>query len=335
MINGDPPEAIWLRPEPRRVVPAQVLEAVRAVFPGHRIVEVRPLEGGLRNANFQLQLDSSPGRVVLRIYEQDATLCRKETDILKLISRSVPAPEVIHVEPHATDDVPPFALLRYIEGITFRELKRQGNNGPISRAAYAIGQTLASIGQMAFPKAGWLGPGLSVKSFLLDGSQPTPNFIDLCLTSAIVRQRMKKELRDQTSSLVWSYAEKLASLDDERCLVHGDFGNRNLLVRQTAESWIAASVLDWELAYAGPPLADIGHFLRYECAAHPLVEPHFSNGYLQAGGTLPPDWRRLARVIDLVALCKSLTHDVLPDDVVTELLELVRATVENRDPHFT
>jgi hypothetical protein len=34
----------------------------------------------------------------------------------------------------------------------------------------------------------------------------------------------------------------------------------------------------------------------------------------------------------LTALCESLTHDVLPDAVVPELLELVRATIEDRDP---
>lgn len=308
---------------------------VRAAFPGRRIIEVNSLEGGFRNANFRLQLDSPPGRVVLRIYEHHASLCRKETDILRLISGSVPAPEVLYVEPKATNDVPPFALLRYVEGITFRELKGGRDAHSISQAAYAIGQTLASIGRKMFAKAGRLGPGLSLAPLLLDGPNPTPRFIDLCLTSAVLQQRMGKELRDEVSALAWSYAEQLAALDAESSLVHGDFGNRNLLVRKMAESWTAAGVLDWELAYAGSPLADIGHFLRYERAACPTVEPHFSNGYLRAGGKLPADWRRLARVIDLVALCKSLTHYVLPEGIVTELLELVRATVENRDPQFT
>jgi hypothetical protein len=64
-----------------------------------------------------------------------------------------------------------------------------------------------------------------------------------------------------------------------------------------------------------------------------MAEPHFSSAYLWAGGRLPPDWRRLARLVDLIALCESLTHDLLPDNVVEELIELVCATVENRDSH--
>jgi fructokinase len=134
---------------------------------------------------------------------------------------------------------------------------------------------------------------------------------------------------------VWSWAPRFAQLDDEACLVHGDFGKRNLLVRSIAGKWFLAAVLDWEFAVSGSPLADLGHFLRYERASCPLAEPHFSSGYLHAGGKLSPDWRQLARLVDLTALCESLTHDQLPDTVVTELVELVRATVENCDPQLT
>jgi fructokinase len=94
------------------------------------------------------------------------------------------------------------------------------------------------------------------------------------------------------------------------------------------------AVLDWEFATSGSPLTDVGHFLRYECVSRPVAEPHFSEGYLQTGGKLPDGWRRLARVVDLIALCESLTHDELPHDIVAELVELVRATVEDRDPQF-
>jgi hypothetical protein len=53
-----------------------------------------------------------------------------------------------------------------------------------------------------------------------------------------------------------------------------------------------------------------------------------------AGGALPRDWRRLARVLDVAAICESPTHDQLPDTAVAELVEIVRATMENRDPEL-
>jgi len=204
----------------------------------------------------------------------------------------------------------------------------------IAQAAYSAGKTLAAIGRTKFSKPGWLAPGPSVTAPLLEGADSMPRFVDLCLASTNLQQRMPADLRDGTHALIWSWAPQLGHLDDEPCLVHGDFGKRNLLVREIARQWSVTAVLDWEFALSGSPLADLGHFLRYERAARPVAEPHFSNGYLHAGGKLPQNWRQLARLVDLTALCESLTHDQLPDSVVAELVELVRATVENRDPYL-
>lgn len=319
----------------RRILPNHVLERIaRAALPGRTVVDVQPLTDGLRNSNFIIALGPTPERVVLRIYEHDASLCQKEADILRLLARSVPVPEIIYVEPEGMNDVPPFVLLGCVEGITFRDLKRKGNAAWTSQAAHAAGETLASIGRISFPCPGWLGPGPSVKAPLLEGKDPVPRFVDRCLASLNAQRRMDAELRHRTSQLVWSRTAELASVGAAKSLVHGDFGSRNLLVRQSGEKWKVASVLDWEFAIAGSPLVDVGHFLRYERVSRPTLEPHFSNGYLQAGGMLSDGWRRLSRVIDLAALCESLTHDALPDDVVSELLELVRATVDDRDPKF-
>ena len=77
--------------------------------------------------------------------------------------------------------------------------------------------------------------------------------------------------------------------------------------------------------------------LATSCATNQLralAEPHFSDGYLHAGGKLPQNWRQLARLVDVSALCESLTHGQLPDTVVAELVELIRAVVENRDPRL-
>ena len=336
MIHGAPSESRWFRPEPRRTLPAHLLKQIAGrAFPSCKVVDVLPLADGLRNANFRLQFDSLPTFVVLRIYEHHPSLCRKEVDLFNLIKDFVPTPELIHAEPDGLDGLPPFVLMRYIEGVAFGELKRSGDIASISEAAFSAGQTLALIGHTIFPKPGWLGPGPEVGAPLLEGADSGPRFVDLCLASANAQRHVGADLRNQIHALVWSYAPQFSSLDDARCLVHGDFGNRNLLVRQVSGKWRVVGVLDWEFAISGSALTDVGHFLRYECASRPVVEPHFSEGYLHAGGRLPDGWRRLARVFDLIALCESLTHDELPHDVVSELVELVRATVEDRDPQFT
>jgi aminoglycoside phosphotransferase (APT) family kinase protein len=334
MIAGAPDEARWIRPEPRRTLPAALLERiVHTAFPSCRAVEAQPFADGLRNGNFKLQLDSTAEAIVLRMYEHDSSICQKEADLIRLVGSTVPVPEVIHVEPRGWQDIPPFTLMRYVEGISFRELKIRGDREAIAEAAYSAGQTLAAISRITFAKSGWLGPGPKVTAPLLEGADPLPRFIDLCLASTNLQERVPASLRGRIHTLVWSLARQLRHLDDAACLVHGDFGTRNLLVRNVTGKWCVAAVLDWEFAVSGSPLIDLGHFLRYERVGHPVAEPHFSGGYLHAGGTLPQDWSQVARIVDLPALCESLTHEYLPGTIVRELVDLVRGTVENRDPH--
>lgn len=323
-------QARWLRAEPRRRLPPDTLErVVRAALPGSRLIAARPLGDGLRNANFRLFLESPADPVVLRIYEHDPSLCRKEIDLFRLLSDTVPVPQILHAQPDGLDDLPPFTVARYIEAVTLHELKRGGDRGAIAQAALSAGRTLAAISRVQFDKPGWLSPGPTVTVPLLDGPDPTPRFIDTCLTSPVVQQRMPSDVRDRVSTLGWSAASELALLDRETRLVHGDFGKRNLLVRSDAERWSVAGVLDWEFAVSGSPLIDVGHLLRYERASNPLLEPHFSNGFTEAGGVLPNDWRRLARIVDLAALCESLTHEALPHDTTAEIAGLVRTTCDD------
>ena len=75
MIPGAPREARWIRPEPRRTLPAPALEhLIRAAFGPCRILEAHPLTDGFRNANFKLRLDIRTDWVVVRIYEHDPSL---------------------------------------------------------------------------------------------------------------------------------------------------------------------------------------------------------------------------------------------------------------------
>jgi len=335
MPLGAPGEARWCRPAPRRTLPAPALDRiVHTAFPGARVLAIEPFPDGLRNANFKLHLNSPQEPVVLRIYEHDRSLCQKEVDLIRLVGGSVPVAEAIHAEPRGFEDLPPFLGMRYVEGISFRELKRSGDREAVAQAATSAGETLAAIGRFHFPRAGWLAPGPAVGAPLLAGADPMPGFVDLCLASLNLQRRMPSDLRDGTQALLWLNARQLAGLEDQAYLVHGDFNKRNLLVRRTGGKWSVAAVLDWEFAVAGSYLADLATFLRYERTARTMVEPHFSSAFRRAGGPLPEDWQRLTRLLDLLALCESLTHDELPEAVVLELVELVRATVENREPQL-
>ena len=325
---GAASESAWLRGNPRRTLPPETLQRIlEAALPGTCATEIEALPEGKRNANFKLRVSTSAVALVLRLYEHNPSICQKEVDLLELVRAKVRVPEVLYAAPAGLDEIPPFVLYEYIEGITFRELKRLGDADALAQAAFAAGQVLAAIGAHQFEKAGWLGPGPAVGAPLLEGPDPMPRFVDLCLANPRMQERLEQGLRARIHDFVWRHAADYAVMEREHRLVHCDFNRRNVLVRRVNGKWRVAAVLDWEFAVAATPLIDMANFLRYESSNCPRVEPHFSAGYIDAGGGLPEDWRQLSRYVDLTAICESLTGRFIPDDAVAELGEIARATV--------
>ena len=191
-----PLEARWVRSEPRRAIPAAEAERmVRRAFPRGRIVRAQPLAGGFRNANVKVTLDATAEPIVLRVYEHDASLCRKEADLIRVVGGSVPVPEVILAEP-AGEGLRPFMLQRFVEGPTLRELVGSARSEEVAEAAHSAGETLAAIGSITFAKPGWLAPGPTVTHPLLPGADPMPRFVDRFLASPMLQRRVPAELRD-------------------------------------------------------------------------------------------------------------------------------------------
>jgi hypothetical protein len=218
MVPGAPHEARWMRLEPRRTLPAPVVQRmVHMAFPRCRVVEMQPLAGGLRNTNLKLRLDGTPGQIVLRVYEHDASLCQKEVDLLRLVAAQVPTAEVLYASPSGFEDLPPFTLARYVEGISLldlkrSDLKRSGDTGAIAQAAYSAGETLAAIGRATFPKAGMACCGAGRHGALAGSANPMPRFVELCLEATNLQRRMPADLRDHCRALVWSRSDELAHL---------------------------------------------------------------------------------------------------------------------------
>jgi aminoglycoside phosphotransferase (APT) family kinase protein len=281
------------------------VETYCRAFTNRRVSEIQRFEGGLSNSNFKIHFESCDEPVVLRIYERDPAACQREIELLSQLSAVVPVPQVLHAE---TGDGP-FAFLRYVEGITFRELKSKGSNEATQQAAYSVGKTLAAIGQTNIAD--------------LQDVLNVPTFETIDLASPTLLRRVGENVTRRLSKIAAKWTQRLESLQSETRLVHGDFRKQNILVRPGNGDWEVAAILDWELAFAGSPLRDVGLFLRYEHRDNPIAEPAFSNGFRDGGGELPDEWFALSRVLDLESLCRSLNEPDLPADIETELVALV------------
>jgi aminoglycoside phosphotransferase (APT) family kinase protein len=310
---------------------ADVRRLVGIAFPARTVTGFEILAGGLCNLNLKINFGSNEAPVVLRLYKHDPASAQKELELLNLVRKTVPVPEVFYANYEGVDRSGPFAIIEFVNGPTFQRLKRTNDLNAIREASYIAGQTLAAIGKYGFSTPGRLGAGLSVIGPFAEGDDQVLRLLDSWLISPPLLDRIG-DLTSRIHDLVWSRVERLKLLQSPTSLnsrlVHSDYGPRNIIVRNVGGKWKVAAVLDWEFAYSGSPLVDIGHFLRYERADNPVREPEFSRGFIEHGGTLPDDWRQLTKLIDLTALCELLTRDHLPDDVVNEVVGLVRSTLE-------
>ena len=308
-------------------------DCVSAAFPDSKVTNAQILSGGLINTNIKVEFSSRQSPVVLRLYRGDAAVCLKETAILRLVHSTIPVSEVIHVEPNGIGDSGPFCLLEFVKGQTFKELKRTRDLEAIHQAAASVGETLARIGINQFSKPGRLQVDiendLTVGDAYIEGPDPIPRLLDTFLQSENLQRRLDCSFLQKLHDFVWSWATQLTPLGTDRHLVHSDFGNRNILVDCVNGRWQVVAVLDWEFAFSGSPLLDVGHFLRHERRDAPLREPFFSRAFVESGGTLPDDWRRISQVLDLTGLVECLTHDYIPDDVACEILQLIESTLES------
>ena len=301
---------------------------VHAAFSGASIRHVWQYDG-CRSPVFQIDLGAPIGTVVLRVFEHGSATCRKQIDLLALAGRVVPVPQVIYAEEHEIEGIPPFMIMKFVNGIPFDQLIFHGTLDDICQGACAVGETLAAVGRITFDTPGWLGPGARVTQPLLPAAgNLIPRMADACLAHPKVIARLGLELCDRLHAFVWTHAEELTQLDDMRRLVHYDFGKTNTLMRYRNEKWEVAAVLDWEFAISSSPLADVGHFLRYESPWPPMLEPAFSTAYTRAGGELVPDWRWLSRILDAIAIGISFIQ-LPPEAPATRKVALIRALVQS------
>jgi fructokinase len=133
-------------------------------------------------------------------------------------------------------------------------------------------------------------------------------FVDRCLQCAHVATVMNDGEQAALRALAARLAPAAASTASARQLVHSDYNGKNLLALQRGGRWSISAVLDWEFAYSGSPLADIGNMLRFRAAYPPGFASAFIAGYREAGGDLPPDWREASEALDLYALADLLTR---------------------------
>lgn len=296
------PEAAWERSVAVPATGDALLSTCLAPWPDLGARPRRTLSGGLRAWNLLLGDD-----VVARLALAPDHDLVKERALLDAMHGVVRVPRVLDGD----------ARILLLEHVPHEELPATEEVGE------AVGRAAAAIHARRFPTWGFLDAALA-------RSTPTPRALDA------LRAHAEDALRAGAGPRLGALADGVrAALDaeaaalDASCspavLVHADFKPANL-------KWVPAEravlVLDWEFAWAGPALFDVGQLFRWDVAAP--FERGFVRAYRGAGGGLPSEWRRVADAWDLVNLVGLLAapgdHPIRDRDCVRR----VRRTLDGR-----
>ncbi|GAA2376772.1 phosphotransferase family protein [Dactylosporangium salmoneum] len=272
---------------------------------GSRVAGVRALTGGYSNDNAVLTF-AGGGELVLRRYLR-TNACAVEAALAARLAGVVPVPEVVAADPTGEAAGEPAMLSALAPGHPAGEVL-DGLAGPeAAELGGAIGEALAAAGTVTFAAPGFFGDGTLTPG--PEGAEPAAGlgaWVARCLAHGNAEGHLTGHERRELQRMADEATPQLAVLHGSRRLVHGDFNPKNLLAERRGGRWRVAAVLDWEFAFSGAPLFDVGNMLRDPRPAG--FEEAFLAGFRAGGGELPPRWRRLAGALDLYSLADLLTR---------------------------
>jgi aminoglycoside phosphotransferase (APT) family kinase protein len=282
---------------------------LRRVLPGRRITAAEVLGGGYRNENIRLITDDGGGGYVLRRYLRGdaARACAIEAALAaRLATAAVPVAEVIAADPQGVAAGTPLLLARYMPGIMVSEATVHDPAAAAELGA-AAGRTLAAIGEVTFPRGGFFtGPDLVPSPEGMPGN--LPEFLESCLRAGRAASALSPREIGGLRALAAAADPLARSVGGARRLVHSDYNGKNLLATGGDGRWSISAVLDWEFAFSGSPLTDIGNMLRFREELPAGFADGFIAGYRDGGGELPERWREISEALDLYALADFLTR---------------------------
>ncbi|GAA2689724.1 phosphotransferase family protein [Actinoplanes palleronii] len=269
-------------------------------LPGHRVTTKRELTGGYSNHNVAFTTDTGDTYVLRRYLGDDAGAV--EAALARRLAGVVPVPEVIAIGHGAL-------VSRFLPGRPLSEVLAEAETDAdttvVADLGRSTGETLARIGTVSFAAPGFFADGTLTPG--PPGIEPASGldaFVDKCLAEG----NAAGHLTDAEQHALRTYAARatplLTAVHGSRRLVHSDFNPKNLLALEVDGRWRISAVLDWEFAFSGPPLVDVGNMLRDP--RPPGFAEAFLEGFRAQGGDLPPGWRARSRALDVYALAAFL-----------------------------
>ena len=221
------------------------------------------LAGGLRNTHIRI------GDAVARIDTAEHGALPKEAALHRRVGATIRVPAVLDAWPGAM-------LIEYVPHADLPGSREAGEQ---------VGRTAAAIHAIPFDHAGFLDDRLDVPAPFPSAYDGLRDWCDGMLAGEPLAPWRKR-----ISEVLDAAEDRMRESSQQAVLVHADFKPANVKWLPNERDVV---VFDWEFAWSGPALMDLGQMIRWG------VPDEFVRGLETGYGNLPDDWLRLAQLFDL------------------------------------
>lgn len=292
----------WERVSHHSEIDIQTAQQLINPYVSDQVVSLTLFSGGCANTNYKVTF-SSGASVVLRIYVRDQSALQREVGVNRLVSTLLPVPNYLHADDTCALIPYPYAIMDWIEGTLLRELIFTNNEIAISSVMEEAGHYLGLLRQMKLPIGGFFQSDMQIKPFELE--EEYFGFIMQLLQDKVVVESLGKNTQELVRQVVTACSHLIPEMNDAN-LTHGDYDAANILVTEDRGNWRISGILDWEFAHSGTYLLDMGIMLRYSHKLPSYFETSFIKGVNESGLSLPSDWKKQAKLMDLLCLLQLL-----------------------------
>jgi aminoglycoside phosphotransferase (APT) family kinase protein len=305
---------------------AAVARLVLPLFPGDSVRNFVPVGGGLTNTNYKVTLARRSAPLLLRLYQRGVAPAQKEMAIDSLIAPRVPVLHFFHLGEDNPVTGHPYAVLDWIDGPDLQHILPGLSQERLLAFAGKIGKVLAAIHSFTFEIFGFFDAKLNVQGPIDFDRAGMLAYLDQTLVHGAGGERLGRPLVDALIAYAEKNGDILADWLKQPCLVHGDFNAPNILVLPERDDAIAA-VIDWEYALSASPAMDFGNLLRPPFEGNTAFAEAVALAYVEAGGFLPKDWQRIARLADVYSFADFLSRPYVADVVIKDARRVIAKLV--------
>ncbi len=291
------------------------------------------LSGGFSTTNILLEFADGE-RCVLRASPQHGRL-KMEADLLDYVSHKapdVPVPKVLWRASEYLDGKLGAFAMKYVDGELLANIEDGLSTADGRDICAQLALVAARIHKLRFAQSGLLGPGPKVTETFASYAAGTVGFMQSSLDNADLQRRVGVD-RWMRLQHCLTHRPDLHEPSMTHQLCHSDFNQKNFLIRRNANGrHQLAAVLDWEFAFSGSSVIDIGNLLRFEHESSAVESAWFADAYRSAGGHLDKAWKEQSLFADLLAQCAFLINpEELPNTFRTAI-GVVDSTLAVLDP---